>query len=221
MILLPSRGRPSKLARYFEAYHATEAVEPGIVMIEARDEEAYADVALPEGWRKVTVPQSLVSKKFNDGAFVYAPNESRYFVMADDVVPETKHWDQILVEEAEDYKIAFGNDCINPPPPVGHPCIGGNLVRALGWLAHPAFGHFYWDNALRDIALGLGDEFLTYRPDIVMRHLHWTVTGEYDQACRERGDPSDDKRTYQSWKAGVMAEDIERVKCAFGFYHRA
>lgn len=219
MILLPSRGRPGKLARFFEAYARTEAVEPGIVMIEARDRSAYAGLELPVHWSLVIVPESLVSKKFNDGALVYAPNEPNYQLMADDCVPETLHWDALLANAAGDCKIAYGNDVIDPPPPLGHPCIGGEFVRALGWIAHPDFGHFYWDNALRDIAIGVGAHYCEYLPQVVTRHLHFTVTGDRD--VFERGNSGDDQVRYEAWKRNGLAADVERVCFAYGFHHRA
>lgn len=219
MILLPSRGRPAKLARFFHAYDATEATEPGIVMIEARDADAYSVVEIPKGWAYVIVPESLVSQKFNDGAFLYAPNERHYQLMADDVVPETRGWDRILADAAGPAGVAWGDDCIDPPPPLGHPCIGGELVRALGWIAHPAFGHFYWDNLLADIVQDLGPCFYRYCPEVVTRHLHFTVTGDRD--VFERGSGDDDRVRYEAWQGESRAIDVERVKRVFGFYHRA
>lgn len=208
MILLPSRGRPQKLARFFEAYAHTGAVEPGIVMIEQRDVESYSGVQLPDGWRRVVVPESLISKKFNDAALKYAPGEPRYFVMADDCVPETPHWDALLAEKAGTKGVAWGDDVMRRPPPLGHPCIGGDLVRALGWIAAPGFGHFWWDNALRDIvdALGIGH----YMPGVITRHLHFSVTGDTD--VFERGKTGDDEIRYHAWREKSMAADIERAR---------
>lgn len=216
MILLPSRGRPRKLARFFEAYAATHATEPGIVMIEPQDRDPYSRVTLPDGWRLVEVPPSMVSKKFNDGALVYCPGERTYQVMADDCLPETEYWDQLLLEAAGTLSVAYGNDFIDPPPPCGHPCIGGDLVRALGFIAPPRFGHFYWDNALADIAAALGKDYLRYLPHVVTRHLHWTLTGEYDETCRARGCSEDDQIIYERWRTHRMRDDVARVIAQYG-----
>lgn len=211
MILLPSRGRPQKLKRFFDAYAATKATEPGLLMTEPRDREAYLSVELPANWRHVEVAPSLVGKKYNDGAFFYAPGEPRYFLMADDCVPETPEWDRALAHAAGSWKIAFGDNLMRPNPPIGHPCIGGELVRALGWIAHPAFGHFYWDNLLRDIAQDVGDT-LVYVPEVITRHLHFTVTGDKD--VFERGHVGADQSLYEDWKLNGRAADVARVRSA-------
>ena len=210
MILLPSRGRPGKAKRFFEAYHATQASMPGLLMIEERDRNAYADVRIPANWDRVIVDESLVSKKVNDAAFRFASGESCYLIMADDCVPETEHWDRKLAVSAGVTGIAYGNDLMDPAPPIGHPCLGGELVRALGWIAAPGFGHFYWDNVLRDIAEGLG--VLTYRPEVITRHLHYTVTSDSD--VFERGHPINDKHIYAEWRRNDKQRDIERVRKA-------
>lgn len=211
MILLPSRGRPQKLARFIDAYVVTQSTDPGILMTEKRDRDLYAPIKLPDNWKHVEINPSLVGKKYNDGAFVYAPGESHYFLMADDCIPETIHWDRKLIEAAGATKIAYGDNIMRPNPPVGHPCIGGDFVRALGWIAHPAFGHFYWDNVLRDIANSLGDT-LIYVPEVITKHLHFTVTGDKD--VFERGHPSFDQLTYEDWLVNGKESDVERVRTA-------
>lgn len=208
--MLPSRGRPAKAARFLEACKGTQIAYPGVLMTEKRDRDDYAGIVLPEGWVHVEIAPALVSKKYNDAIQMF-PNESHYFLMADDCVPETLHWDRMLADAAGSRKIAYGDNMTRPNPPVGHPCIGGDLVRALGWVAHPAFGHFYWDNVLRDIAEGLGDA-LVYVPEVVTRHLHFTVTGEGD--VFERGAWRDDDLMYSLWKQHQMTTEIARVRAA-------
>lgn len=221
MILLPSRGRPHKLKRFFEAHTAMHGCRPGVVMIEPQDRDGYGKLTLPDGWRIVEVEPGMVSRKFNDGALKIAPGESSYQLMADDCVPETDRWDELLAESAGEYAIAYGNDCMDPPPPCGHPCIGGHLINALGWIAAPNFGHFWWDNVLADIGNALGPEFFHYLPHVITRHLHWTLTGDYDNTCRARGCPEYDEMTYSRWCVHSKHADVERVKEAYGFYHRA
>lgn len=182
-------------------------------MIEERDKTAYADVQIPANWNRVIVDESLVSKKFNDAAFTFVPGEDCYLIMADDCVPETEHWDTKLASAAGSSGIAYGNDMMEPAPPIGHPCLGGDLVRALGWIAAPEFGHFYWDNALRDIAQATGE--LHYLPNVITRHLHYTVTGDTD--VFERGHPINDKHVYANWKRTQMNADIDRVKSTFAW----
>lgn len=219
MILLPSRARPEKCARFMDAYRRTGAREPGLLMIEERDAKAYAGVSLPPGWTRCIVPQSLVSKKFNDAALHYAPNEDRYFICADDMVPETPEWDARLREAAGDYGIASANDGLVYDTIPAHPCVGGEFVRGVGYLANPRFGHFYWDNVLGDLATALG--CWKYLPDVKMPHLHHSITGDRDTAWRERGWSGDDKKIYEAWRADGFNEDLEKLKTWFGWHHRA
>jgi len=209
MILLPSRGRPEKLARFLKAYRDTGGTEPGLLMIEARDEAAYAGIELPANWRLQIVPESLISKKFNDGALVYAPGEPCYMICADDMVPETHGWDVALKDACLPGFISHGDDKLTGSEMSTHFCVSGEVVRRLGYLANPKFGHFYWDNVLRDVGMAAG--IFRAVPGVVTRHLHWSITGEFDQTSKERGSSDADAEIYALWQQTERAADVARV----------
>jgi hypothetical protein len=178
-------------------------------MIEERDVDAYAGIELPAKWRKQIVPESLISKKFNDGALVYAPGEDCYMMCADDMVPETMGWDVTLKNACLPGFISHGDDLLSGSAMSTHFCVSGEVVRKLGYLANPKFGHFYWDNVLRDVGTDLG--IFVAVPEVITRHLHWTVTGDFDQTCKERGSSADDEATYLLWRANDRAADVARL----------
>ncbi len=153
------------------------------------------------------VPQSLSIKKYNT-AFNKYPNEDCYLCLGDDNIPETPEWDVKLREEAGDYFVAYADDKLHGKP--SHPCMGGEFVRSLGYVLNPILGHFFADNVIEDIARPLG--LLRFRDDIIIRHLHFTITGDYDQACKERGSPDIDELIYETWAKDQKQKDIERVK---------
>lgn len=210
---MPSRARAAKCARFFDAYRRTGAVEPGLLMIEQRDVADYSVLQLPPNWTQCVVPESLAGKKFNDGAMVYAPGEDCYFLCADDLVPETPHWDAILKKAAGAWGVASADDGIQRDRIPIHPCIGGEFVRGLGYLANPLFGHFYWDNVLGDLAEALGVR--VYLGDVKMPHLHHSITGERDKAWGERGLARDDQKVYEAWRENGFQEDLDRLKRAY------
>jgi len=218
MILLPSRARPHKLARFFEAYAETRASEPGLLMLEERDVDSYKEVKLPDTWATVVVPESLVAKKFNDAATIYAPNEDFYFICADDLVPITEGWDRKLKEYSCGYYVTYGNDLIQGHKIPTHPCVPGGWVRELGYLANPIVGHFYFDNMIRDVCEP--NNLLRYCPDIILRHEHFTITGDFDQACHERGSTDNDRIIYEIWRDSQMRSDIDKAKM-FAYRHEA
>lgn len=210
MILLPSRARPHKLTRFLEAYHETGATEPGLLMLEERDVDAYSNVKLPDNWQMQVVPQSLAAKKFNDGAMIYAPNEDYYFVIGDDLIPLTREWDKKLRAASNGYFIVYGNDGIHGKNIATHPVVPGELVREVGYLANPLVGHFYFDIMWMDI--GVPNKLLMYVDDVLFRHEHFTVTGDYDQACAERGSSENDRIIYDIWRETGYLIDVKKAE---------
>lgn len=210
MIILPSRRRPALCARFFQAYAATGAVEPGVLILERGDEAAYADVQRPPRWETWVVEPSGACKKFNDAATVYAPREDRYFICADDLVPETPEWDARLRAAAGACGVAFADDGIQRGAFPTHPCAGGDFVRALGYLFNPIVAHFYSDNMIGDIARALG--VLTYLPEVRVTHRHFTNGGAWDETYASRGSSAADEAIYREWLRTVSGRDLDRVR---------
>ncbi len=199
MWLLPSRGRPASIPRFFKAWQDTEASTPGILCLDEDDAAKYEGVQVPENWR-VSIKPRYSSLGENTNAYFWAQRmEPWYGLLADDAVPVTKHWDLRLIEAAGKDGIACCWDGINNGTGLGSsPCIGGDLVRSLGWIIYPGLERIYGDNILFEIAEKRNA--LRYLSDVVVEHWHFsTGKSPMDETYAKPGAGSD-RFIYGTWK---------------------
>lgn len=194
MILLPSRGRPQLLARFFEKSRPSL---PGRVLVDD-DDKSYAGMPLPRGWSWLIGPRAPLVKIFNR-AWESMPGEAWYGMVGDDVVC-SPGWDVALAAAAVPNRVAWGDDGINGSTLGTTFFVGGDLARAMGWLQHPALGHLYADTVWNRIATGAG--LGVYRADIATTHMRIQ-----DATYRERskaGDPEAFARIQEQEMAGLI-----------------
>jgi hypothetical protein len=209
MFVCPSRSRPHNVARLVDACRATGATAAFLVCIDDDDplREAYEAQRLPEGWTIRAAPRDGLSAIYN-AAFRASPACDFYGVVADDIVPETNGWDRALIEAAGTDGIAWGDDGINGCAHATHLVVGGALVRDIGWLALPGLSRLYIDTAWN--AIGRRRGVLRYRPDVVVRHHHFSNgLAPFDATYRKRA-KDDDRRVFKAWRATFAA--TERMK---------
>ena len=180
MHILPTRGRPQILQRYFDE---GKPAESGVVIIDSDQCRMYQDVTIPDHWDVLLVqPMQGFVAKVNLG-FKYAPDEPWYSFEGDDCIGRPSGWDTKLGERAAQGYITYGDDLFNHK--VTHPYICGHFCRDLGWVAHPAFKHLYVDLVWERIGEALG--CLEYYPDVITEAHHF-ANGKLpmDQTARER-----------------------------------
>lgn len=146
MWVLATRSRVANCQRFIQAWHDTRASTPVYVRIDHCDPNLGKLLALP--WPKEFVVVTGVRARLRASAnemFNNYPNESWYGLLADDVVPRSDYWDQQLVQAATPDKISYAPD----PAAIAankfsmsHPCVGGDLVRLVGWFGCPVVDHF-------------------------------------------------------------------------------
>lgn len=193
MILLPSRGRPELVKRFFDACVETKA-ETYVLLIIDTDDEGYDYKYAYENMGVMVGAIRSIVEKCND-AFYAFPDREFYGVMADDVVPKTQHWDRLLGQACVPNKISWGDDEKKQRP--SHPFLGGELVRKLGYVFPPVFEHFYCDTAIHEIAKATGRG--VYLPNVKVPHHHFTSgLAEMDKTYRER--PKTPKDVFEKWK---------------------
>lgn len=191
MWIIPSRSRPHRLATLL----AVEFMTPVLVVIDDDDPmlQGYIDLDVP----RLIGKRRPLSEIYND-VFANYPDLDWYGFLADDVVPDTPQWDNLLVEAAGSDGLAFGDDGINGEARAPHFVLGGDLVREYGWLSLPGLERLYIDTVWNDIAR----ERDTYRylPHVIMTHHHFS-NGKalYDQTYRKPGKLAD-KLIYEEWR---------------------
>jgi hypothetical protein len=110
--------------------------------------------------------------------------------------------------------IVYGDDLVMRDKLPTAPVMTTDIPKELGWLWEPSMGHYCVDNVWKDLAAAA--DCLTYVPDAVIEHMHWT-TGKapMDRTYEEAGTFSTDHpdwAAYQSWKTERMAKDVARVR---------
>lgn len=191
VMLLPSRGRPHLLQRFFDV---GKPVVPGVVILDDDDFENYDGVTYPQNWQTLVIPRGNIVQKQNR-AFEVFPDADWYGMTSDDVIPESAGWDVVLRDAAGRRNFAWGNDGFNNR--FATAVIGGDLTRCIGWLLCPWLKHFYTDDVyelMRDMGLGI------YLPDVKVTHKHFANGGTYDRTYADRGNPEDDKAAFERWR---------------------
>lgn len=204
MFLLPSRGRPASVLRFFTAWKETKASTEGVLWIDEDEIDIYAEAcgALPPKWVVISAPRASSLGSMINIFFAVFPDEPWYGLIADDLLPSTPHWDTRLIEAAGSDGLAYGDDGITSEHGT-HPVVGGDLVRRLGWLALPGCTRTYIDNALSEVARRAGK--LHYLPHVKTEHLHFSNgKSEWDEQYR-KPDVAADREIYHKWLSTLSA----------------
>lgn len=201
MWLLPSRSRPLSLKRFFTHYALTEADSEGVVWLDMDDADKYDSVPIPKKWTVVISPRLDGTGAITNEFFKMFPDEPWYGLLADDVLPKTYGWDKKLIEAAGSDGLAYGDDGIHGNGHSAHPCVGGDRIRELGWLALPGCKRIYIDNALFDDAVMRGAAI--YLPDVIMEHLHFSNGKSPMDATYEKSYNASDRQVYETWRASL------------------
>lgn len=183
MHILPSRGRPDKLQRFFDE---GKPEQPGLVVLERDQVGLYSGIRLPAGWRVIVVEDRNGYVAAANTAFRAYPDEPCYQMASDDCVGRTPHWDTQLADAAVSNKVVWPNDLFHGK--CTFPCVGGDLCRAFGWFVPPTLWHMYADTFWGDVQALLGTG--GYREDVVLEHMHY-VNGkaEFDATYSGRMPP--------------------------------
>lgn len=174
MIFVPSRGRRYGLERFFS--HCKPSLV-GRVLIDD-DDTSYDGMELPTDWAFFKRQRDKTTRIINR-AFDAYPQQDFYAVVGDDMLCSPDGWDKILAAEAGSKYVSWGDDGRWGSKLCPSFFVGGDLVRAMGWVVHPAFGHLYGDTVWWMIARGAG--IARYRPDISITHMN-----QHDQTYMER-----------------------------------
>lgn len=198
MWILPSRGRPESIKRFFSACALTGFSTPGKIYIDNDDAEKseYLNIEIPHNWN-VVIQERVSLGELCNNVLGNHPDEEWYGCIADDVLPHTQKWDIRLIKAAGKDGVAFGNDGINGEALATHPVIGGEFARELGFISLPGTKRIYMDTALTEIAKRKG--VLRYLPDVYLEHLHFSNgKSPYDETYA-KPHANDDKKVYEAW----------------------
>lgn len=198
MWLLPSRGRPLQCQRFFDAFAATGATTGGFLWLDSDDAHQYAAIKLPDGW-SVIVHERIGLGPLQNEFFRLHPDLPWYGMIADDIVPTSQRWDTKLIESAGLDGVAYGDDTIQREKQCTHGVLGGDFVRALGFIILPGLHGEWGDNVINEVARRKG--VLRYLPDVKLEHWHWANGRALKDDTYLKTFADQDREIYNRWYA--------------------
>jgi hypothetical protein len=222
-ILVPSRGRPSSVARLVKACADTCGLDYQLCWAFDDDDPAAGDSFTATGvhdlsyiWygkRRGLAAWTNIMWHALEGEFAL------FASIGDDHEPITRGWDTQMAKVLEDRGGGFAY-CDNGHPDPNWPemcVISAPILSALGWMAEPAMLHYCIDVVWRD--LGEAADCLYYLPDVVLEHHHWAFGGPRAGArddtyweAAERG--REDVHAHAKWETERKAGDVAKVNAA-------
>lgn len=220
IVITPSRGRPRQLNELAHAVRDTtdgRADVLGLVDLDDPDRAAYQalPVQICVGDRRSLSGWTNHEARHLTGLW----NPPRYLAsLGDDHRPRTQDWDRLLIDAIEAMDgpgWAYGDDLLQGPNNATAWVQSAVLVDVLGWMMLPEVEHLYVDNAV--LSLGQQAGRLTYRPDVVIEHLHpaagKAVTDETYAANHTDERYTLDGAAFAAWRdGGGLAACADKVK---------
>jgi hypothetical protein len=178
--------------------------------------EDYKKLNWPDNFIITIGPRIRLSGSMQE-MFSRHPNEPWYGLLADDLILRTLHWDLALIKAAVPNKISYANSIHENENLICHPCVGGNLVRAVGFFGLPEVQHFGTDTVWEKIHHEFNmDGRLN---DVIIEHAHFVynqssldVTYKESQALKDI-----DKKRFRNWKKQNFNLLIEKIKNEFAW----
>jgi hypothetical protein len=190
-----TRSRPDNCRRFIEAWNNTNAST--LVFVRLDECDPYIEDLKNLPWPKTF--EIIIGKREGLRAaiqemYLKYPNEPWYGFLADDLIPR-------LIAVAGLKNISYPNDLGKPKKKdlPTHPCVGGDLIRAMGWFGFPATYHFYLDTIFRYIGQNLNN---IYRLDnVIVEHMHFgRKKSEIDQIYQQSQERmKTDSLAYDNW----------------------
>lgn len=207
--LLPSRRRPEALKAFFKACAATAMQTGGLVLIHKDEMEelkdAYMAISLPENWHWYTtesegyaakcqefLSDKTVAKDITDWDWVG--------ILADDLEPESLHWDESLIAKVNGHNLVAGNDGWQAPKRIHSAIVFSKpLLDAVGYFSPPGMAHLFIDDVWE--TLGHDTGCITWAMDIMVRHRHASITGQMDSTVEKvKSFWPDDEQIFRQWR---------------------
>jgi hypothetical protein len=211
VVLTPTRGRPEKAAELIDCLNDTTArLDPiertGLIFAVCLDDPRLDDYVKLAHRTTDRVPWTMRLFRTPYGGhkgFVHplnliagsAEDALAYTVLGDDHRPRTQDWDTTLFGRLVGApSFAYGDDRVHGEGLPTAVMMSTSVYGALRYIAPPVLGHLYVDNTWK--AWGQGVDRLTYRPDVILEHLHPLVGKAEDDDTYRAQRPGVDQQTW-------------------------
>lgn len=168
-----------------------------VVVLDDDDQAAYHGLDWPEHWH-IRIGKRVGQADLYNRVFEEFPKLGWYGILADDVVPRTDGWDRALIEIAGTDGLAAPSGGHEDTDIVPHFCLGGDLVREMGWLCLPGLDRIFVDTTWNDIARHKG----VFRevPEVMLEHMHFSNgKAPMDETYRKHN-KARDREIYEAWR---------------------
>ena len=215
MWLCASRGRPERLMEMCKSWEAT-VTKPSKLIIRLDEDDPdlrdYFNKLWPENWHFYVETPLRGAAQSHAWAFEKFPNEPFYGALGDDIILHTPGWNKTLEAEAGAWHLAYPDDGFQHGKLATHPCVGGDLLRALDYWAIPGLCHYYVDTTLHVIAAHL--KLLRYCPHVSFEHMHPINGKAPDDATYQRSARhyEHDSVIFHSWLHNQAKHDITKAR---------
>jgi len=222
-IIVPARGRASNVERLVRAAVATADNVHLYFAIDDDDVTTYQNVDLPSltelseqrvraDW--LVTPRWSMNDKLNYWAPKIAEDCDYIGFLGDDNVPLTAHWDTLLCDAIGDRPgVSYGDDLIKGADLCTSAVLSSSIVRCLGYMTPKTLTHLYVDNFW--MILGQRLKNLTYLPNVVVEHLHYTAgKAEQDEQYSLVNSSeyySHDLRAFQEYVGTTLDDDVAKI----------
>lgn len=214
MWVLSSLGRPDRIRKVVESYDWGSQSRV-ILALWAGDKrlQEYLDQKWPGGWQIKIVQPRGNGPTYNE-IFMMYPNESCYGFLADDAILDEQGMLRMLEDAAGGWNVAYANDKHHGASIPTMPCLGGELVRAVGYLSPECLIHWAIDCAWGEIGKRLGA--LRYFEQLTYTHLNpvWGTAPDDATYRWARDNSFEYERLFRGWMLNELPQAIERVKAA-------
>lgn len=199
MWVLPSLGRPERAQLVAEVAPHVKIT----LRLHRGDPELkrYLKIKWPKRWKVLVGPNLPLAPTLN-WMFREFPRERQYGFLADDTIPSPSDWAHRLTTAAGRHFIAYPDDGIHGENLCTHHCIGGDLMREVGWWCLPSLKHSFFDTVWWIIGSESGN--LRYCPEVKFEHRHF-MKGEDMDATYEKGQSfyKQDQKVFNRWRETV------------------
>jgi hypothetical protein len=219
LVIVPTRGRRANCERLLESFVETATCSDLMFVLDPDDVETYEGMDWGPAVAGVLEPRQYLTGKLNKTASVMADSYRVLYWTGDDNVFRTKAFDRIMLDCLEDMGgtgWVYPDDKRRSDVPEHWMC-SSDVVKALGWFANPALGHFYIDNTVAELGKRAG--LIRWCPEVVVEHLHYqvnaaTVRDELYVSTEERFGAAD-LAAFQQYRSDQLPHDVALLRRKF------
>lgn len=187
--LIPTRGRPESVHDIVESFKSTCTISTTRLSLvidqldpSTHDYEEAVSAATPRSDHRmidrigiIVVEGGTMVKALNEAALMVVADHDTEAIgfLGDDHRPRTIGWDAAYLSALREIGagVVYGNDLLQYDFVPTQCAMSAEIIRRIGWMAHPSLRHMYVDTLWRDMAREHGT--IRYLPDIVVEHLHY------------------------------------------------